>query len=46
VDFTKEFTNHFSYDLGFSYLPQQKSLEEHGRLIIPIFPKQAFYVEY
>ncbi|KTC92937.1 MULTISPECIES: tetratricopeptide repeat protein [Legionella] len=45
LDFSKEVNNRFFYDIGPSYLEQQKSWEVHGRLIFPIFKNQALVAE-
>ena len=47
LDFSKEFSNSFFYDLGTSYLPQQqKSWELHGKLLLPIFRNHALVGEF
>lgn len=45
LDFSKEYTSHLFYDVGPSYLVQQKSWEVHGRLIFPVFKNQAFVAQ-
>ncbi len=47
LDFSKEFSNSFFYDLGTSYLPQQqKSWEIHGKILLPIFRNHALVGEF
>lgn len=45
LDFSKELNNHLFYDIGPSYLVEQKSWEAHGRLILPVFKNQALVVQ-
>lgn len=45
LDFSKEYLNHFFYDIGPSYLVEQESWEVHGRLVVPVFKNQALLAQ-
>ncbi|MDI1353194.1 MAG: hypothetical protein PSV35_10590, partial [bacterium] len=45
LDFSKEYNSHLFYDFGPSYLIEQRSMEVHGKLIMPIFKNQALVTQ-
>lgn len=45
LDFSKEYDTHLFYGFGPSYLPEQKSWEIHGRVILPLFGNAALVAE-
>lgn len=45
LDFSKGYNTHLFYNLGSSYLVEQRSWELHGRLIYPIFKNQSLTLQ-
>lgn len=45
LDFSKEYSSHLFYDIGPSYLVEQKSFEVHGKLIFPTSKNQALVIQ-